>query len=156
MKFQLDIQQETATPEGIDGALKLAATAVLENEQGPPAMVTILLTDDERMRSLNRQFRSQDKSTDVLSFSFGEEQMSLGNDLQYLGDIAISVPYAQRQAAAQGHSTTDELQLLAIHGLLHLLGYDHDSPDAKEEMWAVQRNILDQLNLAHVQPTEGS
>ena len=155
MTIELDIQQETISPDGIEDALIAAADAVLKNEQVSAAMITILLTDDEMMRSLNRQFRAEDKSTDVLSFSFGEEQLPLGGDLHYLGDIAISVPYANRQAAARGHSTTAELQLLTIHGILHLLDYDHEEEDEKQKMWAVQRKALDQLDLTHVQPTEG-
>ena len=155
MPIELEIQQDTASPDGIENALQVAAIAVLKNEQVSSAMITILLTDDETLRSLNRQFRSEDKSTDVLSFSFGEEQVPLGGDLQYLGDIAVSVPYAHRQAVAQGHSTTAELQLLTIHGILHLLGYDHEEEDTKKKMWAVQRKVLDLLDLAHVEPTEG-
>ncbi len=146
MTIELEIQQETASPDGIEDALKAAADAVLGSEQVPSAMITILLTDDESMRALNRQYRSEDKSTDVLSFSFGDEQALLGSDVQYLGDIAISVPYAHRQAAARGHSTTAELQLLTIHGILHLLGYDHGTEDEKREMWGVQRKVLDQLD----------
>jgi probable rRNA maturation factor len=154
MTFALDIQKEVEAPSGIEDKLKTAAQSVLENEHVVSAMLTILLTDDQTMRSLNRQFRSEDKSTDVLSFPFGEELGSLGDQPPYLGDIAISVPYARRQAEARGHSATAEIQLLAIHGILHLLGYDHEMEDAKEEMWAVQRKVLDQLNLAHVEPTE--
>ena len=154
MTIALEIQQEIETPAGIENELKAAANTVLEKEHILSAMITILLTDDKTMRSLNRQFRSEDKSTDVLSFPFGEEPGLPGDQLPYLGDIAISVPYAGRQAEEQGHSTTAEIQLLAIHGILHLLGYDHDTEDAKGEMWAVQRQVLDQLNLAHVEPTE--
>jgi probable rRNA maturation factor len=156
MAIELEIQQETASPDGIEDALKAAAVAVLENQRVPSAMITILLTDDDSMRALNRQFRSEDKSTDVLSFSFGDEPPSLGSDLPYLGDIAISVPFAHRQAEARGHSTTAELQLLTIHGILHLLGYDHGTETEKWKMWRVQRNVLDQLDLAHVEPTESS
>ena len=118
--------------------------------------VTLLLTDDAALQRLNLQFRSEDKPTDVLSFPSGQEGTSLAQEFAYLGDIAISVPYAARQAQAMGHTTTAELQLLLIHGLLHLLGYDHDTPAAKAAMWAEQREVLDQLGLGHVQPTEGS
>lgn len=156
MTIELEIQQETASPEGIEDALKAAAVAVLGSEQVPSAMITILLTDDDSMRALNRQFRSEDKSTDVLSFSFGDEIPLPDSDLPYLGDIAISVPFAHRQAKTGGHSTTAELQLLTIHGILHLLGYDHGTEADKREMWRVQRNVLDQLDLTHVQPTENS
>ncbi|MFL7840461.1 MAG: rRNA maturation RNase YbeY [Candidatus Promineifilaceae bacterium] len=156
MTITLDIQQDLESPAGIEDALKVAAEAALENERITSAMLTILLTDDRTMRSLNRQFRAEDKSTDVLSFPFGEEEALMDDQPPYLGDIAISVPYAGRQAEAQGHSTTAELQLLTIHGILHLLGYDHNTEDSKNEMWVVQRELLDGLQLSHVQPTEGS
>jgi len=156
MTIELDIQQETAVPEGIEDALRAAVDAVLNIEQVSAVALTILLTDDEKMRSLNRQFRSVDKTTDVLSFSFGDDQVPLGESLVYLGDIAISAPYAYRQAAAQGHGATAEVQLLAIHGILHLLGYDHEAAEAKQRMWAVQRKALDQLGLATVEPTESN
>lgn len=155
MTIELDIQQETAVPELVENALRSAAIAVQEHEELPAASVTVLLTDDEALRSLNRQYRSEDKTTDVLSFSFGDDPVPLGDDQVYLGDIAISVPYAHRQAEERGHSTTAELQLLMIHGMLHLLGYDHEDAETKKTMWVVQRELLDQLGLAHVEPTEG-
>jgi probable rRNA maturation factor len=156
MTVVLDIQLEAESPEGIENKLKAAADSVLKNENVKSGSITILLTDNRTMRSLNRQFRSENKTTDVLSFYFGEDPGILSNQPIYIGDIAISVPYARRQAESQGHSVTAEIQLLAIHGILHLLGYDHETEDTKEEMWAVQRKVLDQLNLAHVEPTESN
>lgn len=80
------------------------------------------------MRSLNRKYRHKDRTTDVLSFSFREGAFS---DIQpdFLGDIIISVPTAARQAAAAGHGLGREINMLLIHGLLHLLGYDHETSD---------------------------
>jgi probable rRNA maturation factor len=72
----------------------------------------------------------------------------------YLGDIIISLPYAARQAAAAGHKTESELQLLAVHGTLHLLGYDHAIPEEKAAMWDAQTAALTQLGLGHINPTE--
>lgn len=77
------------------------------------------------MRSLNSRYRGKDKTTDVLSFSFQEGSFPHIQP-HVLGDIAISVPVAVRQALAAGHSTTREIELLLVHGLLHLLGYDHE------------------------------
>ena len=82
--------------------------------------VSVALVGDARMRRMNREFRGVDRATDVLSFPSGEAQ---GGDL---GDIAIAVGMARRQAAAQGHGLGAELRILALHGLLHLLGYDHE------------------------------
>ena len=72
----------------------------------------------------------------------------------YLGDIIIALPYAARQAAAAGHAAEAELQLLAVHGTLHLLGYDHASPEEKAAMWSAQTAVLTQLGLSHIIPTE--
>ena len=93
---------------------------------------------DAGLRSLNRRFRGEDRTTDVLSFA-GEGD--------YLGDIAISVPRARTQARAGGHSLEAELQLLVVHGVLHLLGHDHASPAQRRAMWAAQDAILEKLGL---------
>jgi probable rRNA maturation factor len=88
--------------------------------------VTVLLTTDSALRTLNRRFRGKNKSTDVLSFpaaSSGPEKVA--------GDLAISVHTAQRQAEEQGHTLNIELQVLMLHGLLHLAGYDHEADDGR-------------------------
>jgi probable rRNA maturation factor len=155
MSIELEIQIETPVPQGIEDALRTAASVVFNYENIASAALTILLADDELLQDLNRRYRSQDTVTDVLSFPFDDEGLPvLQDDNVYVGDIAISVPFAQRQAEERGHSKTAELQLLAIHGILHLLGYDHEDSAQRSEMWAVQRTVLDQLGLAHVEPTE--
>jgi probable rRNA maturation factor len=107
-----------------------------------------LLTDDEQMRQLNRDFAGLDEPTDVLSFPAGEPEALLPDELMgYLGDIAISMMKAERQAEKGGHTLTAELQLLTVHGVLHLLGYDHYDPEEKDEMWAVQKAILEALEV---------
>lgn len=106
--------------------------------------VSILLTDDERIAELNRQYRGIDAPTDVLSFSQveGEEMPDGDSEHVVLGDVVISVETASRQAAGRGCPTEDEVDLLLVHGLLHLLGYDHAEPDAEQEMFARQEAIL--------------
>lgn len=83
----------------------------------------VAIVSDRRMRSLNRQFRGMDYATDVLSFP--------AETRGYLGDIVIASGVANKQAKAGGHSLKTEIRVLALHGLLHLLGYDHDSDDGK-------------------------
>lgn len=97
-----------------------------------PLSLSILLCGDRRMRSLNRTWRRKDRPTDVLSFSSGETR--------FLGDIVIDVPYAARQARRRGHTPAREVQILLAHGLLHLLGYDHEEDDGT--MFRRQRRIL--------------
>lgn len=112
----------------------------------PPDMA-VVITDDEAIRALNRDFRGMDVPTDVLAF--GEEApgpfvMAPGEPM-YLGDVVISLEQAEAQAQEQGHSLKDELRLLLVHGILHLLGYDHATEEDKNEMWARQEAILQSL-----------
>lgn len=84
--------------------------------------LSVALVSDARVRALNRRYRRQDRATDVLSFPSGAGEM-------HLGDIVIATGVARRQARAAGHAERDELRVLALHGLLHLLGYDHERDD---------------------------
>ena len=90
-----------------------------------PASLVVCLVSDRRMRELNRDFRQTDRTTDVLSFPDGDPVAPDGE--RYLGDLVISVQAASRQARERGHSLSRELKILALHGYLHLLGYDHET-----------------------------
>jgi probable rRNA maturation factor len=103
----------------------------------------IVVSDDAHLQALNRQFLGVDAPTDVLSFPGGDTDPD--SDALYLGDVIISLPRAQAQAAASGHPLRDELQLLVVHGMLHLLGYDHAEESEKAEMWGIQTAILEDL-----------
>lgn len=83
--------------------------------------VTVMLTDDKGIRSLNRRFRGKNKPTDILSFPTADPQLGI------VGDLAISVETAARQAATEGHPLRIELRILILHGVLHLAGYDHEA-----------------------------
>jgi len=111
--------------------------------------LSLLLTDDEGIRALNRAFRGQDKPTDVLSFPLWEQQsplMALDGALP-LGDVVISLTRAAAQARELKHSARREAVFLFVHGLLHLLGYDHEqNAAAKRRMFALQRHIMTQLD----------
>ena len=102
---------------------QFAARAV--REAGARGTVSILLTDDERIRDLNRQFRKKSAPTDVLSFPPFEPVKAARN--RSAGDLAISLETASRQASAFGHSLADEVKVLILHGALHLAGYDHET-----------------------------
>lgn len=105
--------------------------------------LTLVITGDQQVRELNRQYSGIDESTDVLSFPAGEFDPD-ENDL-YLGDVVISYPTASKQAAVAVHSLESELQLLVVHGVLHLLGYDHQEFQQKSIMWSIQDDILTSL-----------
>jgi probable rRNA maturation factor len=107
--------------------------------------LSIVIENDETLKQLNLEYLNIDAPTDVLSFSM--------NDLDpetkriYLGDIIISYPRAQSQAESAGHPIESEVQLLVIHGVLHLLGYDHSEEDEKKRMWAIQASLLGKLGV---------
>jgi probable rRNA maturation factor len=121
------------------------AQTVLDH-QGIPLQpdLSIVITGNPEIQELNREFLGIDAPTDVLSFPSDELDPDTGN--RYLGDIIISYPQAETQAQAGGHSIEAELQLLAVHGVLHLLGHDHADEDQQKEMWTAQAEILAQLN----------
>jgi probable rRNA maturation factor len=110
------------------------------------AELSVLFVGDTAMRSLNRRYRRKDTTTDVLSFPFREGPYG---DVQQkvLGDIVISVPTARRQAEENGISVSRELDQLLVHGLLHLLGYDHERGDTKaRQMYQQERRLLAALD----------
>jgi len=133
--------------------LEKAAQAALSQRSAPRQVeLTIVISDDEQLRQLNDQFRSIDAPTDVLSFP--ADFVDPENDVPYLGDVLISYPRAEAQAQESGHPVMAELQLLVVHGVLHLLGYDHAGVEEKARMWAAQSEILRQLGLENLQITE--
>lgn len=114
--------------------------------------VSVVLTDSRRLQKLNRDYLGIDAPTDVLSFPASESDPE--TEARYLGDILISVPYARESARKAGHSPEAELQLLVVHGVLHLLGHDHARPRQKARMWKAQSEILTQLGLGEIQIRE--
>ena len=125
--------------------LKQAAKETLERAATIIGVeLTIVLESNEVIQALNNQFRQIDAPTDVLSFPSGDME-DPESGLIYLGDIVISVQTAQNQAARAGHSLQAELQLLTIHGILHLIGYDHADEDQKSAMWNLQAEILETI-----------
>jgi probable rRNA maturation factor len=126
-----------------------AALVALEQESSPEnTVLTVVLTDDAQLHEMNLQWMGVDAPTDVLSFPADETDPETG--LPYLGDILISVPYAARQAALAGHPVEAEVQLLVVHGVLHLMGHDHAEAEEKSKMWSAQSEILEKLGLGYV------
>jgi len=110
--------------------------------------VTVVLTDDTKMRELNRSYVGVDETTDVLSFPAEEKDPDTGEN--YLGDVVVSLPQAQVQAGIAGHPLEAEVQLLVIHGVLHLVGHDHAEAQDRERMWAAQAAALEGLGLSGI------
>jgi len=110
--------------------------------------LSVVLTDNRRLHKLNLDYLGVDAPTDVLSFPASESDPETG--ARYIGDILISVPYATKGARQAGNSLEAELQLLVVHGVLHLLGHDHAKPKEKAKMWKAQAEILKSLGLGDV------
>jgi probable rRNA maturation factor len=120
-------------------------------DESDKAEVSLSLVTDDQIRQLNRDYRGIDRPTDVLSFALNEENPQdpqiFGLEDNLLGDIVISVERAQCQAVEYGHSFERELLYLAIHGILHLLGYDHETEDERVTMRTKEEEVLDFLGL---------
>jgi probable rRNA maturation factor len=127
-------------------SLERAARAVLDLSAIPEADLSIVLVDDARIQALNRDFLAHDAPTDVLSFPADEPDPETGR--RYLGDVVISLARAEEQARERGHAAEDEMQLLVVHGVLHLLGHDHAEPGEKERMWMAQAQALERLGVS--------
>jgi probable rRNA maturation factor len=162
-----------------EATLAAIGRRVLEAEEAPPTELSVAVTDDETMRSLNRRYAGEDSATDVLSFSQreGEEIVTPPGDAPpMLGDVVIAYPQALRQALRQGPgqaqgrlprqaarpstssgradaAVNEEVARLLIHGILHLLGYDHAEPEEERRMRAREEELL---GAAGVDPAAGS
>jgi probable rRNA maturation factor len=129
-------------------SLELAAIAALRSQpEQAGGDLSVVIEDDAHLQELNHTFLGIDASTDVLSFPSGEAQPDPETGRVYLGDVIISFPRATEQAAAAGHAVEDELRLLVVHGVLHLLGHDHAADEEKARMWSVQAEVLQELNV---------
>ena len=131
---------------------RTARAALAHENESPEAELSIVLTDNKHLQELNLNYLGIDAPTDVLSFPASETDPESG--ARYIGDILISIPRAQNQAKAAGHPLESEVQLLVVHGTLHLLGYDHAEPNEKAHMWKAQAEILDSLGLGDIQIRE--
>ena len=119
----------------------------LEHEKVKNAVFSIIFVDDEEIHRINRDYRHVDRVTDVISFAFEDNDKMRYNDLRVLGDIYICIPQMKRQAISYGHSEKRELTFLCVHGLLHLLGYDHMTKEDEKVMFKLQELILNDKNI---------
>ena len=110
-------------------------------------LLNIVIVDNERIREINRDYRNKDAVTDVISFAFEEVEDVKYEDVRFLGEIYISYERCKEQAASFGHSVRREFSYLAVHGLLHLLGYDHMEHDDEVKMFSLQEEILNEENI---------
>jgi len=141
----VEINNEADVLVDEEALLRLAVHALDYLAIHPQAELSILLVDESAMEKLHIRWMDEPGPTDVLSFPMDELLPPVSGELSaigILGDVVLCPQVAAVQALKAGHSTQEELHLLTVHGILHLLGYDHAEPDEKEEMFALQGQIL--------------
>jgi len=156
MQVILDISWEEESislvqREPLAAMLSQAIKEAIRLAEGPEeAEVSLMLVDDQRIHSLNIEYRGVDRPTDVLSFALqeeSEEEPDSDYEDDMLGDIVISAERAREQAEEYGHSFEREIVYLAVHGTLHLLGYDHEEEKDKQEMRSKEEEVMARLGL---------
>ncbi|CAG9619354.1 Endoribonuclease YbeY [Sutcliffiella rhizosphaerae] len=153
--IELDMYDETSAlnEEQLNEINSLLTFAAKKEGVETGAELSVTFVDNERIQEINREYRDKDRPTDVISFAMeelgeGEMEIHYQDDApRILGDIVISVPKAEEQAKDYGHSLKRELGFLALHGLLHLLGYDHENEKDEKEMFDKQKEILNAYGL---------
>lgn len=119
----------------------------IKREKLENCMFNIIIVDNEYIHKINREYRGVDRPTDVISFALEDNKDFINYDFRILGDIYISIDKAREQALNYGHSFLRELSFLTIHGLLHLLGYDHMLKEDEEVMFKKQDEILNDFGI---------
>lgn len=142
-----NIQQKVIVPAELLLLLEEIGVFLLQIEDYPPASeVSIMLTDNSYIRKLNSAYRGYDSPTDVLSFCLQDDTLGKNGDY-ILGDVVISMEKAKEQAWDYGHSLQREVAFLAVHGILHLMGYNHDTLESEEVMKEKQNKVMTQFKL---------
>lgn len=119
----------------------------LEEENVQNAIFSIIFVSEDRIQEINKEYRGIDKVTDVISFAFEDNPDIIYDDFRFLGEIYICIPRMMEQAELYGHSEVRELSFLTVHGILHLLGYDHMEKKDEEVMFSKQELILDAADI---------
>ncbi|WP_226526402.1 rRNA maturation RNase YbeY [Metabacillus niabensis] len=154
MRLSIDSHDETSelTEEQIKTVEELLQFAADVEDVSEGAELSVTFVTNERIQEVNREYRDKDQPTDVISFALeemseGELEIVGGDQPRVLGDIIISIPRAREQAEEYGHSFMRELGFLSVHGLLHLLGYDHMTDSEEKVMFTKQKEILNNYGL---------
>jgi len=154
MKEQIGIHVEEKFRGLVDSrwVKKIVRQVLKSGGVAPPYEVSLVFTDSETVKQLNRDYRGIDEPTDVLAFNMlpqkgADSSFALPPDgVTRIGEVIISYPQAAEQAKEQGHSPERELALLIIHGILHLLSYDHEEPEEESEMREKERELLERCS----------
>lgn len=149
---RVDIVRETPLDFDDEWVMRVVTAAVVAARRRTRTTLTVLFADDDHLQHLNRTFRNIDKATDVLSFEAGGP----APDTAYVGDVAISVPRALHQASLHGHGTAREVGYLLVHGVLHLLGFDHEVDAEQAAMRLAEEDALSRVRLVRSDLTEAT
>lgn len=127
--------------------LKSVIEYTLKYESVNNAIMNVIIIDNEKIHKINKEYRGIDRPTDVISFALEDDKTFINTDFRVLGDIYISVDKVYEQAELYEHSFRRELSFLTVHGVLHLLGYDHMEKSAEKVMFKKQDDILNELGI---------
>ncbi|MEU6247567.1 rRNA maturation RNase YbeY [Glycomyces sp. NPDC047010] len=143
----IEIINESGREVDESGIRAVAEFALLEMGVNPLAELSVLIVDIEHMTELNKRWMGGTGPTDVLSFPMDDAMPARPDSSEpgtpILGDLVLSPEVAEAQAKDAGHSTADEMHMLSVHGVLHILGYDHAEPEQAKEMFGLQNRLLD-------------
>ena len=138
-----ETDEEIKELDGLKGLLDYALSYLKLNN----VEFNIIIIDNPRIHEMNKEYRGVDRETDVITFALEDHKDIEFEDLRLVGDVYISIDKARSQAKDYGHSLKREISFLAIHGLLHLLGYDHMNPEDEKVMFGLQDEILDSYGI---------
>ena len=145
----MEIEFFNETNENLDNELEIVHKVLihgLKKLKIKEAIFNVIIVDNEYIHKLNKEYRNIDRETDVITFAL-EDDKTFNPDIRILGDVYISIDKAKSQSIEYGHSLLRELCFLAVHGMLHLLGYDHMEKKDEEVMFKLQEEILDEMDI---------
>ena len=146
----MEIEVFNLTKEDLDKELKELKEFLInvaKDEKLGKVIFNVIIVDNDKIHEINKEYRNIDKETDVISFALEDEKSFNTKDVRMLGDIYISIDRVRSQALEYGHSEKRELYFLSVHGLLHLLGYDHMKKEDEEVMFAKQEEVLSRYGI---------
>jgi probable rRNA maturation factor len=149
VSFAIDISAESEGWQrvpGIEACVRRAAEAAMRDGEAPPSEISVVLSDDEHIRELNKHHRNMDKPTNVLSFPAARIKAPAGAP-RFLGDIVLAFETVEREAREEEKPLENHISHLVVHGVLHLLGYDHEDEDEANLMENRERQILSGLGI---------
>jgi probable rRNA maturation factor len=150
VEIEVEIPLTEEEQSAVDNIQKVVEK-LAEIEKLPDVSLSLTFVHNERIQEINHEYRQKDMATDVLSFPLFENRAEWAKedweDAIELGDIIVSLPIARDQAIEYGHSLLREVSFLVVHGMLHLLGYDHETAEEEKEMFALQDKVLAELEI---------